>query len=75
MTLDERDSAMRMFLAITATILAIGISETRAQVPLTDYVDANGYINVQKLTCAQLADTFQPDADALMAWYSGWYNG
>jgi hypothetical protein len=47
MTIDERDSAMRMFLAITATILAIGISETRAQVPLTDYVDANGYINVQ----------------------------
>jgi HdeA/HdeB family len=66
---------MRTLLTIAAAVLAIGISETRAQVPLTAYVDANGYIDVQKLTCAQLADTFQPDADALMAWYSGWYNG
>jgi HdeA/HdeB family len=29
----------------------------------------------QKLTCAQLANTFQEDADYLTAWYSGWYNG
>jgi hypothetical protein len=27
------------------------------------------------MTCAQLAGTFQEDADALTAWYSGWYNG
>ncbi len=27
------------------------------------------------MTCAQLADTFPPDADALIAWYSGWYSG
>lgn len=32
-------------------------------------------IDVQKLTCAQLAGTFQEDADMLTAWYSGWYNG
>lgn len=25
--------------------------------------------------CAQLANTFQEDADYLAAWYSGWYNG
>jgi len=30
---------------------------------------------VQTLTCAQLAGTFQEDADALTNWYSGWYNG
>jgi hypothetical protein len=34
---------MRMILTIAAAVLAIGISETRAQVPLGDYVDANGY--------------------------------
>ena len=43
--------------------------------PLTSYADANGYIDVQKLSCAQLAGTFQEDADALTTWYSGWYNG
>lgn len=46
-----------------------------APVPLTAYVDKNGFIDVQALTCAQLADTYQEDADALSAWYSGWYNG
>ncbi|HMM90786.1 HdeA/HdeB family chaperone [Bradyrhizobium sp.] len=46
-----------------------------AQTPLSAYVDSNGFINVQTLTCAQLAGTFQEDADALTAWYSGWYNG
>jgi len=37
--------------------------------------DANGFINVQTLTCAQLAGTWQGDADMLTTWYSGWYNG
>jgi hypothetical protein len=68
-------SAMRMLLIIAGAGLAIGISETRAQTPLSAYIDANGYIDVQKLTCAQLADTFQQDADLLTTWYSGWYNG
>ena len=39
------------------------------------YADRDGYIDVQKLTCAQLANTFQEDADYLTVWYSGWYNG
>lgn len=47
----------------------------QAQTPLTAYEDAKGYIDVQKLTCAQLAGTFQEDADFLGVWYSGWYNG
>ena len=46
-----------------------------AQVELKTYADPDGYIDVQKLTCAQLANTFQEDADYLTAWYSGWYNG
>ena len=46
-----------------------------AQVELKTYADTDGYIDVQKLTCAQLANTFQEDADYLTAWYSGWYNG
>lgn len=66
---------MRAVLAVVAIFLMMGITGSRAQVPLSAYVDANGYINVQKLTCAQLADTYQQDADTLTAWYSGWYNG
>ena len=46
-----------------------------AQVELKTYADRDGYVDVQKLTCAQLANTFQEDADYLTAWYSGWYNG
>src|SRR4051812_37541937 len=46
-----------------------------AQVELRTYADGDGYIDVQKLTCAQLANTFQEDADYLTVWYSGWYNG
>ena len=51
------------------------MSSSHAQVPLSAYTDANGFIDVQSLTCAQLAGTFQEDADMLAAWYSGWYNG
>jgi len=58
-----------------STITLGGLSCVRAQVPLSAYMDANGFINVQTLTCAQLAGTFQEDADYLAAWYSGWYNG
>lgn len=60
---------------ISMLLLATAISEARAQVDLSAYADANGFINVQTLTCAQLAGTWQGDADRLTAWYSGWYNG
>ena len=36
-----------------------------SQVELKTYADSDGYIDVQKLTCAQLANTFQEDADYL----------
>lgn len=44
-------------------------------VDLSAYVDANGFLDVTTLSCAQLANTYQEDANALMSWYSGWYNG
>jgi hypothetical protein len=44
-------------------------------VKLSAYADKDGYILVKKLTCAQLANTYQEDADFLGVWYSGWYNG
>lgn len=58
-----------------ATMLVSSTVTSQAQVELKNYADANGYIDVQKLTCAQLAGTFQEDADFLGVWYSGWYNG
>jgi hypothetical protein len=65
---------MRYRFAFTV-IATMACSSAIAQTPLSAYVDSNGFIDVQTLTCAQLAGTFQEDADALTAWYSGWYNG
>jgi hypothetical protein len=56
----------------TLTLSPVAVS---AQTPLTNYADDKGYIDVQKMTCGQLAGTFQEDADFLGVWYSGWYNG
>lgn len=46
-----------------------------AQTDLSAYADEKGYLNMNKLTCAQLANTYQEDANFLGVWYSGWYNG
>jgi hypothetical protein len=66
---------MRRSSILIAACLALASSSARAQVDLSAYADANGFINVQALTCAQLANTWQQDADMLSTWYSGWYNG
>jgi len=66
---------MRKKLVVAAIGFAIAGSSVHAQTDLSAYADANGYIDVQKLTCAQLANTWQQDADMLSTWYSGWYNG
>ena len=66
---------MRKLLLLATTAFLLAGSNVQAQVPLSAYMDANGYIDVQALTCAQLAGTFQEDADMLTTWYSGWYNG
>ena len=64
---------MKKLLLCCAAIAFAG--QSFAQVELKSYADRDGYLDVQKLTCAQLANTFQEDADYLAAWYSGWYNG
>src|ERR1700730_18494535 len=56
-------------------MVAWHISGANAQVELKTYADSDGFLNVQALTCAQLANTFQEDAYLLTTWYSGWYNG
>jgi hypothetical protein len=66
---------MRKTLVVVATFLAAACSHVQAQTDLTAYADSNGYIDVQALTCAALAGTWQGDADRLSTWYSSWYNG
>jgi len=72
----EREKSMRkaLFLGAAAAVAMI-VAASADPVDLTAYVDANGFIDVQRLTCGQLANTYQEDANALMSWYSGWYNG
>ena len=64
---------MKFVIPICAALLCAGAAQ--AQVDLSAYADANGNLDVQKLTCAQLAGTYQEDADFMTVWYSGWYNG
>lgn len=63
-----------MLFGCAAALSAIGAANADP-VPLSAYADANGFIDVQALTCGQLANTYQEDANALSSWYSGWYNG
>jgi hypothetical protein len=65
---------MKLFLAY-ATLAIAAATPSQAQVELKTYANADGYIDVQALTCGQLANTYQEDADYLTVWYSGWYNG
>jgi len=39
------------------------------------YADVNGNIDIQTLTCGQLVSTYQEDAEFVLLWSSGWYNG
>jgi hypothetical protein len=66
---------MHKAMVAAAVISGWFASGANAQVELKTYADKDGYIDVQALTCAQLAGTFQEDADMLTTWYSGWYNG
>jgi hypothetical protein len=66
--------AHRSFLVALAFSAALA-PRAFAQTSLSAYADKEGYIDVQALTCGQLAGTYQEDADYLSAWYSGWYNG
>jgi HdeA/HdeB family len=66
---------MRKAMIVAAFGMAVTASSASAQVDLSSYADSEGFLDVQALTCAQLANTWQGDADRLTAWYSGWYNG
>ena len=66
---------MRKILLLAVVLIATAGKGAFAQVDLSSYADANGFLDVQALTCAQLANTWQEDADRLATWYSGWYNG
>ena len=39
------------------------------------YADPGGNIDIQTLTCGQLVSTYQEDAEFVLLWSSGWYNG
>ena len=65
---------MLMSAAVTAALVMAG-SSTKAQVNLSEYADGEGFLDIQTLTCAQLAGTWQDQADLLSSWYCGWYNG
>jgi HdeA/HdeB family len=69
-----RRADWRVALVASATVVA-SASASQAQVALKTYADEKGYLNVRALTCAQLANTYQEDADFLGTWYSGWFNG
>jgi HdeA/HdeB family len=45
------------------------------RLPLSQYADANGNIDVQRLTCGQIADASIEEASFFLSWYSGWYYG
>jgi hypothetical protein len=63
-----------MLLGCIAAAALIGAAKADP-VDLSAYADKSGFIDVQELTCGQLANTYQEDANALTTWYSGWYNG
>jgi opacity protein-like surface antigen len=65
----------KVLLAASVAAMTLAGAANADPVDLSAYADANGFIDVQALTCGQLANTYQEDANALTAWYSGWYNG
>jgi hypothetical protein len=66
---------MSLKVAFFGLALSLAAGSALAATELTTYADKDGYIDVQVLTCDQLANTYQEDADYLTVWYSGWYNG
>jgi hypothetical protein len=66
---------MKLKAILASMLLSAAAGSAFGATELTEYADKDGYIDVQALTCDQLANTFQEDADYLTVWYSGWYNG
>src|SRR6185312_6475716 len=72
---NQQGATVRKTIILAATMFLATPQLGQAQTDLSSYADANGYLDVQTLTCGQLAGTWQQDADMLAVWYSGWYNG
>ncbi len=66
---------MNIKAAFCCALVCVASGSAMAATELSAYADKDGYIDVQALTCDQLANTYQEDADYLTVWYSGWYNG
>ena len=66
----------KIFISIVmgAAIMMVN-SGAKAQVDLSTYADPEGFLDIQALTCAQLAGTWQDQADLLSSWYSGGDSG
>ena len=60
-----------MTAAVGTAISAAPTAPAGARTELAAYTDAKGFLDVEAVTCAQLADSCQEDADILAAWYSG----
>ena len=65
---------MTKTLLIAPTVFAAIINATSASAQ-QDLFRGDQKMDVQALTCGQLANTYQEDADALTMWYAGGYNG
>ena len=59
----------KTLLGSVALLLCAGSAQ--AQVMLSTYANKDGYVDVQKLTCGQLASTFQEDADYISLGIAG----
>ena len=57
--------------AVMGLAITSAVSSAKAQVNLSEYADPDGFLDIQTLTCAQLAGTWQDQADLLASWYSG----
>ena len=72
----RRDTMRKILISVViGGAMIMAGSSANAQVNLSAYADPEGFLDVQALTCAQLAGTWQDQADLLASWYSGWYNG
>jgi hypothetical protein len=71
----EKDMRKILMAVTLGAAMVMAGSSAKAQVNLSEYADPEGFLDIQALTCAQLAGTWQDQADLLSSWYSGWYNG
>ncbi len=51
------------------------LQQVPPQMSLGRLADANGNIDAQRLTCAQVADAAPMETEMLLSWYNGWYSG